>query len=107
MSGPLVLDDPRLMRRARPRRWPMSGLPFAIEEEVAEHPAAGRLERVPRIGAPFPRPILLLSNRRNHLGAAVLERRDRPAALPRRGQFIRDPSNSATRKRPAGLEQRA
>lgn len=52
MSGPLVLDDPRLMLQAA---LADVGIAFAIEEEVAEHLAAGRLERVLADWcAPFP-----------------------------------------------------
>ncbi len=43
VSGPLVLDDPRLMLQAA---LADVGIAFAIEEEVRQHLAAGRLERV-------------------------------------------------------------
>ncbi|WP_129382550.1 LysR family transcriptional regulator [Pseudomonas aeruginosa] len=67
MSGPLVLDDPRLMLQAA---LADVGIAFAIEEEVAEHLAAGRLERVLADWcAPFPGFHLYYPNRRNHPAA--------------------------------------
>ncbi|HHQ9780990.1 TPA: LysR substrate-binding domain-containing protein, partial [Pseudomonas aeruginosa] len=67
VSGPLVLDDPRLMLQAA---LADVGIAFAIEEEVAEHLAAGRLERVLADWcAPFPGFHLYYPNRRNHPAA--------------------------------------
>ncbi|MGC3089243.1 LysR family transcriptional regulator [Pseudomonas aeruginosa] len=67
VSGPLVLDDPRLMLQAA---LADVGIAFAIEEEVAEHLAAGRLERVlVDWCAPFPGFHLYYPNRRNHPAA--------------------------------------
>ncbi|HEK0139258.1 TPA: LysR family transcriptional regulator [Pseudomonas aeruginosa] len=66
VSGPLVLD-PRLMLQAA---LADVGIAFAIEEEVAEHLAAGRLERVLADWcAPFPGFHLYYPNRRNHPAA--------------------------------------
>ncbi|MGA4815274.1 hypothetical protein ACPA9J_08385 [Pseudomonas aeruginosa] len=67
VSGPLVLDDPRLMLQAA---LADVGIAFAIEEEVAEPPR----RRPPGTGPgglvrPFPGFHLYYPNRRNHPAA--------------------------------------
>ncbi|KFB87062.1 LysR family transcriptional regulator [Serratia grimesii] len=60
----LILDDARLMLQAA---LDHAGIAFAIEEEVSEHLAAGRLEQVMADWcAPFPGFYLYYPNRRNH-----------------------------------------
>lgn len=60
----LILDDARLMLQAALAH---AGIAFAIEEEVNEHLATGRLERVLADWcAPFPGFYLYYPNRRNH-----------------------------------------
>ncbi|WP_447295708.1 LysR substrate-binding domain-containing protein, partial [Acinetobacter baumannii] len=67
VSGPLVLDVPRLMLQAA---LAGVGVAFAFVEVVAEPLAAGRLERVLADWcAPFPGFHLYYPNRRNHPAA--------------------------------------
>ncbi|CAI1139315.1 D-malate degradation protein R [Serratia proteamaculans] len=64
VNSPLILDDARLMLQAALAH---AGIAFAIEEEVSEHLATGRLERVMADWcAPFPGFYLYYPNRRNH-----------------------------------------
>lgn len=64
VNSPLIFDDARLMLQAALAH---AGIAFAIEEEVKEHLAAGRLERVMADWcAPFPGFYLYYPNRRNH-----------------------------------------
>lgn len=64
VNSPLILDDARLMLQAALAH---AGIAFAIEEEVSEHLATGRLERVLADWcAPFPGFYLYYPNRRNH-----------------------------------------
>ncbi|GAK28942.1 LysR family transcriptional regulator [Serratia liquefaciens] len=64
VNSPLVLDDARLMLQAALTH---AGIAFAIEQEVREHLAAGRLEQVmAEWCAPFPGFYLYYPNRRNH-----------------------------------------
>ena len=64
VNSPLILDDARLMLQAALAH---AGIAFAIEEEVNEHLATGRLERVMADWcAPFPGFYLYYPNRRNH-----------------------------------------
>ncbi len=64
VNSPLILDDARLMLQAALAH---AGIAFAIEEEVNEHLATGRLERVLADWcAPFPGFYLYYPNRRNH-----------------------------------------
>ncbi|MGE6472120.1 LysR family transcriptional regulator [Serratia proteamaculans] len=64
VNSPLILDDARLMLQAALAH---AGIAFAIEEEVSEHLATGRLERVLSDWcAPFPGFYLYYPNRRNH-----------------------------------------
>ncbi|CAI1667529.1 D-malate degradation protein R [Serratia proteamaculans] len=64
VNSPLILDDARLMLQAALAH---AGIAFAIEEEVSEHLATGRLERVLFDWcAPFPGFYLYYPNRRNH-----------------------------------------
>lgn len=64
VNSPLILDDARLMLQAALAH---AGIVFAIEEEVNEHLATGRLERVLADWcAPFPGFYLYYPNRRNH-----------------------------------------
>jgi DNA-binding transcriptional LysR family regulator len=80
----LILDDARLMLQAALAH---AGIAFAIEEEVGEHLAAGRLERVMADWcAPFPGFYLYYPNRRNHPVALTtvinVVRYSSPANLP-------------------------
>ncbi|CAI1104221.1 LysR family transcriptional regulator [Serratia proteamaculans] len=64
VNSPLILDDARLMLQAALAH---AGIAFAIEEEVNEYLATGRLERVLADWcAPFPGFYLYYPNRRNH-----------------------------------------
>ncbi|CAI2465672.1 LysR family transcriptional regulator [Serratia proteamaculans] len=64
VNSALILDDARLMLQAALAH---AGIAFAIEEEVSEHLATGRLERVMADWcAPFPGFYLYYPNRRNH-----------------------------------------
>ncbi|CAI1086976.1 D-malate degradation protein R [Serratia quinivorans] len=80
----LILDDAKLMLQAALAH---AGIAFAIEEEVGEHLAAGRLERVMADWcAPFPGFYLYYPNRRNHPVALTtvinVVRYSSPANLP-------------------------
>jgi DNA-binding transcriptional LysR family regulator len=84
VNSPLILDDARLMLQAALAH---AGIAFAIEEEVGEHLAAGRLERVMADWcAPFPGFYLYYPNRRNHPVALTtvinIVRYSSPANLP-------------------------
>jgi DNA-binding transcriptional LysR family regulator len=84
VNSPLILDDARLMLQAALAH---AGIAFAIEEEVGEHLAAGRLERVMADWcAPFPGFYLYYPNRRNHPVALTtvinVVRYSSPANLP-------------------------
>ncbi len=64
VNSSLILDDARLMLQAALAH---AGIAFAIEEEVSEHLATGRLVRVMADWcAPFPGFYLYYPNRRNH-----------------------------------------
>ncbi|HIE1020557.1 TPA: LysR family transcriptional regulator [Pseudomonas aeruginosa] len=74
VDGPLVLDDANLMVRAA---LDHVGIAFALEDQVTEHIAAGRLVRVLEEWCePFPGFHLYYPNRRNHSAAlaAIIER---------------------------------
>ncbi|CAI1905157.1 D-malate degradation protein R [Serratia quinivorans] len=84
VNSSLILDDARLMLQAALAH---AGIAFAIEEEVGEHLAAGRLERVMADWcAPFPGFYLYYPNRRNHPVALTtvinVVRYSSPANLP-------------------------
>lgn len=67
VNGPLILNDSTVMLRAALEHV---GITFALEDQVAGHIAAGRLERVLEDWcAPFPGFHLYYPNRRNHSAA--------------------------------------
>lgn len=64
VNSPLILDDGRMMVQAALANV---GIAFAIEQEVEEYLASGRLRRVLADWcAPFPGFYLYYPNRRNH-----------------------------------------
>ncbi|EME5141341.1 LysR family transcriptional regulator [Pseudomonas aeruginosa] len=74
VEGPLVLDDANLMVRAA---LDHIGIAFALEDQVTEHIASGRLVRVLDDWCePFPGFHLYYPNRRNHSAAlaAIIDR---------------------------------